>query len=316
MQAVDDDIATLTERAKYHAAEMERSEECRLQHAIQLGDVLAEVKASLGPRKFAPWVESSLANIKRTWAYMLMSIAENAEMLSVQGSEQIGIESAYKLIRGRLKAQRQDAVAESIEEQEGCTVYDLHALAASGRKYGCIYADPPWDYENQSTRAATGNHYVTMTLDDIKALPVAQLAADEAHLHLWTTNAFLRDSFDLIEAWGFEYRSILVWCKGENEAAPQIGIGNYWRVNTEYLLLGIRGGLQFAKTTAAKKARMSSWVHHKRIGHSRKPPVFREHIESVSPGPRLELFGRVAVPGWDVWGNEVERTLFAGGVNV
>jgi N6-adenosine-specific RNA methylase IME4 len=224
----------------------------------------------------------------------------------------MGVDQAYRLIRGKLKAEQRESVAESIEEQEGCTLADLQSQITKGIKYGCIYADPPWAYGNQSTRAATGNHYVTMSVQDICDLPVKELAADEAHLHLWTTNAFLRDSYTLMEAWGFDYRSILVWCKGDDEASPQIGIGNYWRVNTEYLLLGIRGGLQFAKTPEAKKAQLSSWIHHKRMGHSRKPPVFRELIEAVSPGPRLELFGRMAVPGWDVWGNEVERTLFAG----
>src|SRR5690606_24138432 len=114
-------------------------------------------------------------------------------------------------------------------------VTDLRQLIVAGKKFGCIYADPAWQYGNQATRAATDNHYVTMSVDAICAMPVAEVAADDAHLHLWTTNAFLFDAKRVMEAWGFEYRSCLVWVK------LQMGIGNYWRVSHEFLLLGIRG---------------------------------------------------------------------------
>ncbi|MFH5806820.1 MT-A70 family methyltransferase [Alienimonas sp. DA493] len=220
---------------------------------------------------------------------------------TIEAGKELTTAGALKLAK---KLARPDATPPPEPDGGGCTVGDLHALAATGEKFGTVYADPAWSYGNQGTRAATGNHYVTMTVEDIAALPVADLAADKAHLHLWTTNAFLRDAFDIIEAWGFEYRSILIWHK------PQVGIGNYWRINHEFLLLGIRGGLQFPPTDDAMTAKKWSVVEHDRIGHSRKPPLFRRLIETVSPGPRLELFGREQVPGWSVWGNEVARSLF------
>ena len=173
----------------------------------------------------------------------------------------------------------------------------LGSLIERGDKYRCIYADPPWPYANQVTRSATGLHYPSMSLHDIVALPIAALAHDSAHLHLWTTNAFLPYAFHVIEAWGFEYKSVLVWIK------PTIGIGNYWRVSHEFLLLGVRGSCPFLDHG------YRSWVERKRSAHSVKPIVIRKMVETVSPGPRLELFGRRVADGWTVWGNQIRKTL-------
>jgi N6-adenosine-specific RNA methylase IME4 len=164
-------------------------------------------------------------------------------------------------------------------------------------KFGTIYADPPWQYGNQRTRAATDNHYDTMTVDELCAMPIAPLAADKAHLHLWTTNSFLPDAFRVIAAWGFEYKSCFVWCK------PQMGIGNYWRVSHEFLLLGVRGGVTFNDHS------LMSWATFKRAKHSAKPEEIRGFIERASPGPYLELFGRSQRDGWTVFGNQVEPRL-------
>ena len=174
---------------------------------------------------------------------------------------------------------------------------DLAELA--GQQFGCIYADPPWQYSNQGTRAATDNHYPTMPLDDICAMPVKNLAADDAHLHLWTTNAFMFDALQVIEAWGFEYRSCFVWVK------PQMGIGNYWRVSHEFLMLGIRG-----RATAFYDRSMPSWGQFDRTRHSAKPEEVRAMIERASRGPYLELFGRRSRDGWTVFGNQIEKGLF------
>ena len=186
------------------------------------------------------------------------------------------------------------------DDSPGCAVAELDALIEQGRTFGTIYADPPWQYRNQATRAAASKHYPTMPLDEIAALPISDLAAENAHLHLWTTNAFLPSAFGIIEAWGFTYKSCLVWVK------PQMGLGNYWRVSTEILLLGVRGWCPFGGRP------QRSWVEHPRTGHSRKPEVVREIIEQVSPRPRLELFGRITALGWTVWGNEVEKSLYDG----
>jgi N6-adenosine-specific RNA methylase IME4 len=181
---------------------------------------------------------------------------------------------------------------------ETCAVSDLERLIATGKKYGTIYADPPWQYSNQSTRAATDNHYETLAPNQIAEIPIQSLAADRAHLHLWTTNAFLFECPKILEAWGFEYKGVFVWVKN------QMGIGNYWRVSHELMVLGVRGGLRFFDNSQV------SWICTDRTKHSVKPEEVAARIEKVSPGPYLELFGRRTRDNWTVWGNEIERTLF------
>jgi N6-adenosine-specific RNA methylase IME4 len=191
--------------------------------------------------------------------------------------------------------------------EECCTVGDLGTLVAKGLTFGTVYADPPWAYDNQGTRAATGNHYDTLTVDQLCELPVGKLAAPRSHLWLWTTNAFLFECPRLFAAWGFEFKSSYVWVK------PQIGIGNYLRNSHEFLLLAVRGGL-----TAADDARdVMSWGEFARTEHSAKPEGVRSRVvQRVSPGPRLELFGRRYTPGWVVWGNQFDRGLFDAEVRV
>lgn len=182
---------------------------------------------------------------------------------------------------------------------DGCTVADLHSLADSGSKFGCIYADPPWIYGNQATRASTGNHYDGLTVDEIAELPVANLTKENAHLHLWTTNAFLFDCQRIMDAWGFTYKSVYVWVK------PQMGMGNYWRVSHEFMLFGIKGKAPFGSHSEM------SWGRFDRTIHSAKPEQIRNKIERVSAGPYLEMFGRRPVTGWTVWGNQISRDLLS-----
>lgn len=197
------------------------------------------------------------------------------------------------------------AIGAAPASADTCTITDLHALAAAGRKFGCIYADPPWLYDNQGTRAATGNHYGGMTVDELCALPVPALAADDAHLHLWTTNAFLFECPRIFAAWGFEFRSSLVWVK------PQMGIGNYWRNSHEILLTAIRGDAKRFNDHS-----MMSWLECDRGAHSAKPEQVRAMLERASAGPYLEMFGRQVAQGWTVWGNQIERSLFAAALEV
>lgn len=139
-----------------------------------------------------------------------------------------------------------------------------------------------------------------MSLAEIEAELVEQLAAANAHLQLWTTNAFLREAFRVVEAWGIQYKSCLIWVKGD------LGIGNYWRVSHEYLLLGVRGSLTFRDRT------LPSWIQADRTVHSRRPALVRTLIERVSAGPYLELYGREERPdsAWTVYGNQLERRFF------
>lgn len=174
----------------------------------------------------------------------------------------------------------------------------LDKLVAAGATYGTILADPPWQYDNQSTRGATDDHYPTMPFEEIAALPVPLLAAEKAHLHLWTTNGFLEAALALVRRWGFEFKSSFVWCK------PQIGMGNYWRNSHELLLLGVRGGLVFADHA------LKSWGVYDRGQHSAKPDQIRPLIERAGPPPRLELFARSPALGWHCWGDQVEPDLY------
>lgn len=215
----------------------------------------------------------------------------------------LDIASERRLSTRELRAEVSRAKAASaigtVRAGEGtCTVDDLHRLIASGARFGTIYADPPWLYDNQGTRAATGNHYGGMTVDELCNLPMQELAADDAHLHLWTTNGFIFDCPRIFAAWGFEYRSSFVWVK------PQIGIGNYWRNSHEFLLTAIRGD---AKRFADKS--LKSWLECERSRHSEKPEQVRVMLERASPGPYLELFGRSPARNWTVWGNQIERGL-------
>jgi N6-adenosine-specific RNA methylase IME4 len=180
----------------------------------------------------------------------------------------------------------------------GRVVNDLSVLLGEDAKFHTILADPPWAYSNQGTRAATGKHYKTMSIDDICSMPILQLTEDAAHLHLWTTNAFLFESKRVMEAWGFEYKSVLIWVK------PSMGIGNYWRLAHEFLLLGVRGKLPFNSHSEI------SWYSEKRSRHSSKPQAIIEKIENVSPPAYLELFGRRTRPGWVVYGNQIHRDWF------
>ena len=205
------------------------------------------------------------------------------------------VKAEIQQVTSLVKQQRSGIV--SIAAEDGCTVDDLNGLIEQGRRYGCIYADPPWQYGNQGTRAATGNHYNGMTVDELMGLPIKDLAEENAHLHLWTTNAFLADSFRIMEAWGFEYKSCFVWVK------PQMGLGNYWRVSHEFMLFGLRGKKPF------KSRSEMSWGQYNRTIHSAKPEQVRTKIERVSDGPYLELFGRRQVPNWTVWGNQISRDL-------
>lgn len=203
-----------------------------------------------------------------------------------QRKEEITQAGALKLAK-RLRAGQLCTVHSSPTE----LVTDLDALA--GQQFACILADPPWRFDNSASRSAAADEYPTMDLAALAAMPVAVLASDNAHLHLWACNAMLPEALDLMRAWGFTYKGNLVWTK------PQIGVGNYWRNRHELLLLGVRGKLAFANHAIGS-------VHEFPRGrHSEKPEGIRELIERVSPGPRLELFGRRISEGWTTFGNEL-----------
>jgi N6-adenosine-specific RNA methylase IME4 len=174
--------------------------------------------------------------------------------------------------------------------------------------YNTIVADPPWPTNNPKARGQVGMadakpaaHYSTMSIDDICAMPVADLAAKNAHLYLWATSSGLDAGLAVAEAWGFTYKTTLTWCKDGT-----LGLGAYFRTQTEHVLFCVRGSLPTLDPAKGQR----TYFHAPKIGHSRKPPAFGDIVEACSPGPFVELFCREPRMGWDTWGFGFEtRTL-------
>lgn len=181
---------------------------------------------------------------------------------------------------------------------------------AGARRFATIMADPPWRFQNSTGKVAPEhkrlNRYVTMTLDEIKALPVAKVAADTAHLYLWVPNALLPEGLAVMQAWGFRYKANVVWHKIRKDGGSDgRGVGFYFRNVTELLLFGVVG--KNARTLAPGRTQVNMMQTRKRE-HSRKPDEQYDLIESCSPGPYLEMFGRGIRKGWMTWGNQADES--------
>jgi N6-adenosine-specific RNA methylase IME4 len=164
-------------------------------------------------------------------------------------------------------------------------------------EYDLIYADPPWSYDQDTPRGGVAHEYETMTHKDICALDVP--AADDAILYLWTTVTHAQEAFEVLESWGFEYKTQAVWDK------QQYGIGHWFRGTHELLYVATRGDV----SPPDSDARTTSMFREQSRGHSRKPACVREFIEEAWPDKRkLELFARDNRVGWEPWGNEVPQT--------
>lgn len=178
--------------------------------------------------------------------------------------------------------------------------YDVRAVALPA--FRCIVADPPWPVRQPPREFGGGTRnaplpYPTMTVEEIAALPVASLAAPSAHLYLWTVNRYVRAAYDVAEAWGFSPSMLLTWCK----RPKGIGPGRQFASTTEFVLFAWRGPQE-----REPRREPTNWWLWPRGRHSQKPEQFQDIVESVSPGPYLELFARRRRPGWHCWGNEVE----------
>lgn len=178
----------------------------------------------------------------------------------------------------------------------------------AGRKFRTILADPPWQFQNRTGKVAPEHkrlqRYQTMTLQEIKSLPVSDGAAHTCHLYLWVPNALLAEGLAVMDAWGFVYKTNLVWHKIRKDGGSDgRGVGFYFRNVTELLLFGIRGAN--ARTLDPGRTQVNYLSSRKRE-HSRKPDEQYNIIEACSRGPYLELFGRGAREGWATWGNEAD----------
>lgn len=178
--------------------------------------------------------------------------------------------------------------------------------ALAGGTFATILADPPWRFQNRTGKVAPEHgrlsRYGTMTLEEINALPVSEVTARTAHLYLWVPNALLAEGLAVLAAWGFEYKTNIVWHKIRKDGGSDgRGVGFYFRNVTELVLFGVKG--KNARTLKPGRTQVNYLGTRKRE-HSRKPDELYEIIKACSPGPYLELFARGTQPGWAAWGNQ------------
>jgi N6-adenosine-specific RNA methylase IME4 len=183
----------------------------------------------------------------------------------------------------------------------------MHEFDGLEGSFSTILIDPPWQFQNKTGKVAPEHkrlhRYRTMTFDEIASLPVSKYAQPQSHVYLWCPNALLREGLEIIEAWGFTYKTNIVWYKIRKDGGPDgRGVGFYFRNVTELVLFGVRGRM---RTLAPGRSQVNVVVKQKRE-HSRKPDELYEVIERCSPGPYLELFARDRMPGWTQWGDQVD----------
>ncbi len=183
-----------------------------------------------------------------------------------------------------------------------------------GDRFSTVLADPPWRFNNSTGKVAPEHgrlfRYPTMTLEDICQLPVPQVAAERAHLYLWVPNALLAEGLQVMAAWGFIYKTNLVWHKIRKDGGSDgRGVGFYFRNVTELILFGVRG--KNMRTLKPGRRQVNLLASRKRE-HSRKPDELYQIIEACSPGPYIELFARGARRGWASWGNQASSRYHPG----
>ncbi len=173
--------------------------------------------------------------------------------------------------------------------------------------YSVLYADPPWTFSSWSEKGeekSAQNHYDCMSIDELKALPVGDISADNAIMFMWATDPLLPKQIEVMESWGFIYRTMgFVWVKmNKRQETPFVGLGYYTRSNTEYCLIGVKGSVGRPNNRMVSKVIMSPIREH-----SRKPDHIPSLIETMYYGPYLELFARTERPGWDSFGNQTDK---------
>jgi N6-adenosine-specific RNA methylase IME4 len=238
--------------------------------------------ADLGITKNESSAYQKIASIpSKVFEEELQSIKENADTI-----KELTVSRFQKVAQ----EQRRKAVYENLEK---------HEIVVGEKKYRVIYADPPWSYGNAMPEYVTEpqDYYTLMSTDAICAMPIKDIAEDNAVMFLWTTSPHLPEAFEVIEAWGFKYKTSFVWDKIKHN------MGHYNSVRHEFLLVCTRGSC-----TPDVKKLFDSVVSIERTAHSEKPEYFREVIDTIYPyGNRIELFSRKEVTGWDVFGNQIKK---------
>lgn len=222
-------------------------------------------------------------------------IVEQAKAEARENDDIVSRSLVLNMVKAKKQEEKRQERQEDIQQQIAKPKTDNHVdIFTTDKKYRVIYADPPWSYNDKQDTGMLGGavkHYMTMPLNDICNLPVP--SADNAVLFMWVTSPLLEDSFKVINAWGFKYKSSFVWDKVAHN------MGHYNSVRHEFLLIATKGSC-----TPDVKRLFDSVVSIERTEHSRKPKEFRDMIDTLYPtGNRLEMFAREAPDGWDVWGN-------------
>tara|TARA_R110000868_G_scaffold29889_24_gene111143 strand:+ start:795 stop:1859 length:1065 start_codon:yes stop_codon:yes gene_type:complete len=308
---------------------------------LATGRELAAAKDALPHGDFLAMIESDLPFTKRT-AQMLMKIAADERLTKAQRVSLLPASwgTLYELTRldddtfaaaledGRIRPdmERNEAGLLARGDSRDRRLQKAEATAAGAtplivptadrdiaeavplppRKYAGIYADPAWTQETRSDKGrekSADRYYPVMTLEELIALPVGEIAADNCALFLWTFPTHIPQALDLMSAWGFDYRTKCSWYKTRADGGPHVGTGFWFRDTGEDLLLGIRGDMP----CPVPGTQVNSITPVEYPGrHSEKPAYFRDMIDSYFPGlKKIELFARDPAPGWDAWGNEV-----------
>jgi N6-adenosine-specific RNA methylase IME4 len=263
---------------------------------------IKQLQPKVSNRAIAKTLGADERTVRRDTAAIAAPYKGNTSGIS--GGEAIAAANAAPAIAGAVAA-KLIARRENIEDRRDERLAKIAEIAkgnialGTSQRYPIIYADPPWCYENPamgSEGRKVENHYPTMALEEIVALPVAQLAADDALLYLWATAPKLAECIDVLRAWGFEYRTNGIWDK------ELFGMGYHFRNQHEQLLVGRRGDMP----APAMGAQPPSVYRERRTEHSVKPVFYYEMIEAAYPMmPKIELFARGAArPGWTTWGNQ------------
>lgn len=196
----------------------------------------------------------------------------------------------------------------NMSEKNKITAAQDFANSIKKKVYSTILADPPWQFNNRTGKMAPEHkrlsRYATLTIDEIKEIPVQLAASESSHLYLWVPNALLDEGLEVMKAWGYQYKTNIIWHKVRKDGGPDgRGVGFYFRNTTEMVLFGIRGKLRTLKPGRTQV----NIIKTQKREHSKKPDELYNIIEACSPGPYLELFARGKRKNWEQWGNEVEN---------
>jgi len=287
-------LETYAKRVEYGGILQKRCNEIRLRAERKAGEILKDTVKAGRPKKVVQHDNTSLPDlgITRDQSSKWQKIAEipekNFENAVKEGpSERDLLRLAKALAQGQERKENERKIEKAPS---------LKAAIKEGGIFSTLVIDPPWDHGDEGDQNQFGRTkptYATMPYEAIRDLEVPHLAAENAHLYLWITNRSLPKGFDLMEAWGFRYITAITWVK------PSIGVGNYYRNNTEHVLFGVRGSLQL------DRADVGTWFEAPRgKRHSEKPDEFYDLIETCSPGPRIDMFARKPRGGWYTWGED------------